>query len=190
MNKKIPVTLCCSGGVDSTALIHYYLQRHQSIQCVHFDYGHPACEGERTALIAISQRYRVSIEYARLRPAIGNMSISTGEIYGRNALFVLSALNQVKQTEGLISLGIHAGTGYYDCTPTFAQQMQAILDGYFQGAVVLDTPFLYFSKGDIFAYCQQNSVPVELTYSCERNAMSPCGSCPSCLDRKQYDSRY
>lgn len=186
MNKSIPpVVICCGGGLDSTALIHYYLTRGLTIQGIHFDYGQPACQAERKALRAISKHYKVLIDFANLRPII--TPTATGEFQGRNAILVLSALNHLKSNKGLISLGLHEDSIYYDCTPIFTQHLQALLDGYFGGLVVLDVPFLSFSKEAIFEYCLQNEVPIELTYSCERSSDRPCGTCHSCLERNRYD---
>lgn len=187
-NSKLSVTLCCGGGVDSTALMKYYLDLGYIVRGVHFDYGHPACLGERRALMAISNYYDVLVEYSQILPAISNVSETSVELNGRNALFVLSALNQVNQNEGLISLGIHAYSPYYDCSPSFVKNFQALLDGYYKGTVILDAPFLNFSKGDIFNYCREIRAPIELTHSCEKLSDQACGSCSSCMERNYYDS--
>jgi 7-cyano-7-deazaguanine synthase len=84
-------------------------------------------------------------------------------------------------------LGIHSGTDYYDCTSAFANHVQRLLDGYFGGLIVLDTPFIDHTKQDIYAYCRVKEVPVALTYSCERNRKVPCGECLSCRERTSYD---
>jgi len=178
--------ICCGGGTDSTALIAYYLARGFDIQGVHFDYGQPSFPGERHAVETICGYYAVPIRYVEVRPRL--MIKSSAEYPGRNALFVLLATQLLEHRTGLVSLGIHLGTPYYDCTPIFVRQMQHVLDGYFGGSIVLDAPFLHFHKQDIYAYCREHSVPVDLTYSCERNPNTPCGECFSCLDRRQYDS--
>jgi len=184
--RTLPILICCSGGVDSTALIQYYQDKgYKSIRGIHFNYGQPAQAGEVRALINIAKLYQIEIEWVDLRPTIAIEQ--NGEFIGRNALFVLAALNCFKQSSGLISLGIHAGSVYYDCSPLFVQQMQSILDGYVEGLIKLNAPFLQFSKGDIFSYCRAHKVPVALTYSCDRNAENPCNACPSCLERNLYD---
>jgi 7-cyano-7-deazaguanine synthase len=179
------VVICCGGGTDSTALVAYYLDRGFDVRCVHFDYGQPSFPGERQAVSAISKYYHVPVRYSELRPKL--VIKPNTECPGRNALFVLVAAQFLEHGIGLISLGIHSGMPYYDCTPTFVHQMQHLLDGYFGGAVVLDVPFLHFHKQDIYDYCREHGVPVHLTYSCEQNPNTPCGECLSCLDRRQYD---
>jgi len=173
--------VCCGGGIDSTALLHYYLARGFTVFGVHFDYGQPACRGERRAVEAVARFYGIPFKGERLRPSIN--PTPTGEYKGRNTLFILSALSDQGVRNGLISLGVHANAPYYDCTPAFLRQMQDMLDGYYGGAMVVDAPFSEFSKEDIVAYCRDNEVPLHLTYSCERSSVRPCNSCLSCLDR-------
>ena len=105
-------------------------------------------------------------------------------VVGRNALFALSAINYFQQEAGLVALGIHAGTDYYDCTTQFVGDFQRLLDGYLGGRIQLDCPFLDFTKAEILAYCRKWGIPVNLTYSCLNNPMTACGSCLSCLERQ------
>jgi 7-cyano-7-deazaguanine synthase len=101
---------------------------------------------------------------------------------GRNGLFILAALMDMPAPVGIISLGIHAGTPYYDCSPEFMSKMQAIVDGYTRGRVSLAAPFLSWSKWDIYQYSRGNGLPIKLTYSCELGRIQPCGTCRSCAD--------
>jgi 7-cyano-7-deazaguanine synthase len=179
------VLICCSGGIDSFALIYYYLEQKFDIKAIHFDYGHPAFKEEKKALKAISQYYKIQIIHEDLKPTISAAG-KNGEFVGRNALLVLSAISFLDKESRLISLGIHSGTFYYDCSPVFTHHMQNILDGYFGGTVILDTPFLGFSKSDIISWSRNKQLPLELTYSCQRGSTIPCGECLSCAERKQH----
>ena len=188
MTNSRSVIICCGGGTDSTALIDYYLELDYTVHGVHFDYGQIALPGERQAVEALSKYYQVPILPGTLRP---KLKVGPGqECKGRNALFVLFAAQFLENQQGLISLGIHAGTPYYDCSLSFVQRMQWLLDGYFDGTVVLDTPFLDFHKRDVYAYCKLHDVPVDLTYSCQRHPHTPCGVCTSCQDRSHYDTGF
>src|SRR5574341_1675934 len=181
------VLICCSGGIDSSALVYYYLEQNFHIKAIHFDYGHPAFKQEKNALDALSQYYQIQVVHEELKPAISSITMNkNGELIGRNALLIFSALSFLEKRSSLISLGIHSGTYYYDCSPTFIDHMQNILDGYFGGTVVLDTPFLAFSKSDIISWSRDKQVPLELTYSCQRGSKVPCGQCLSCVERKKY----
>jgi 7-cyano-7-deazaguanine synthase len=182
--KKKIVTLCCGGGIDSTALIQWYLDNEFMVQGIHFDYGQPACAGERKSLEKISEFYQIRFDFCKIHPIIP--ASAKGEYPGRNSIFIFAAINHFEQSKGLISLGIHANTDFYDCTERFVGQMRNLLDGYFGGTIVLNMPFLNFSKEDIINYCNQANVPTHLTYSCQKNPDQPCGKCNSCLERIAY----
>lgn len=179
--RKSIVIICCSGGIDSTALIHYYLDKGYQVQCGHFDYGQPALKAEIKALKGIEKHFGVKVESVVLRPK--PKYSSSGECYGRNALFILSAISLMKKPKTLISLGIHSNSIYYDSSQVFVQQLQEILDGYFDGLVRLDVPLLNFTKRDIIEYCARNEIPLDLTYSCDQRSTKPCGKCLSCKER-------
>ena len=68
---------------------------------------------------------------------------------------------------GLISMGIHSGTNYYDCSEAFLREINRILEGYSDGRVVLAAPFLKWDKRMIYDYILDNGLPIHLTYSCE-----------------------
>ena len=180
------VTICCGGGVDSTALIHYYLNMGFPVRGVHFYYGQPSYPGERKAIKAIARFFQIRIENAQIHPVI--RSEKDSELPGRNARFVFAALNFFDQDTGIVALGIHSNTRYYDCTPSFVHDLQMLLNGYYAGAVQLDAPFLSFTKRDVFAYCREYQVPIDVTFSCERGVSEPCGVCSSCIDRRYYDA--
>ncbi|MCG3212541.1 MAG: 7-cyano-7-deazaguanine synthase [Anaerolineae bacterium] len=177
------VIVCLSGGIDSTALIHYYLARGLSPQAICFDYGQAALEAEKKAALAVTQYYQVPLEIVRLTPIME--PLPSGEFVGRNLRLIFAALSHFNGKMGLVSLGIHAQTGYYDCSPVFVDQVQTLLDGYYGGGIILDVPFLKFTKSDIVSYCISNQIPVDLTYSCERGS-DVCGCCASCIERRRY----
>lgn len=179
--QKSNVIVCCSGGIDSTALIHYYLDKGYQVQCIHFDYGQPALKAETKALKRVERHFGVKVESLVLRPKPKNSS--SGECYGRNTLFVLNAISRMKKPRALISLGIHSNAIYYDSSEIFVQQLQEILNGYFGGLVRLDAPLLKFTKRDIVEYCIKNGIPLDLTFSCDRSSTKPCGKCLSCKER-------
>lgn len=69
---------------------------------------------------------------------------------------------------GLISIGIHSGTNYSDCSELFVDKLQNIFDLYCDGKISIDAPFLEWTKSDIWKFATENDVPIHLTYSCEK----------------------
>ncbi len=98
-----------------------------------------------------------------------------GEIAGRNALLGFSALLFRPIQRGVIALGIHHGTTYYDCSESFAADLGRIICGYTSGQVALGVPFLAWDKQMIMHFAAEADVPVELTWSCEVGPISACG---------------
>ena len=176
----IPVWVLLSGGVDSSALINYYREMGCQVEALHFQYGQPAQESELHAVKDLSKYYGVNTKLCQLG---FDIKANDKEFYCRNTIFVFASIGMLGKRLRRISLGIHAGTPYYDCKPGFLSDCQRLLDGYFAGTVILEAPFIDFSKKQIFEYCLRQGVPINLTHSCETSDR-PCGSCPSCLDRR------
>jgi 7-cyano-7-deazaguanine synthase len=173
------VVVLLSGGVDSTACLAYYRrQRRQYVSALHVNYGQSARVRELRAARAVSAHYGVRLRTIR----VSATRALDGYIPARNALLLTLALMHFGSGSGLVSLGIHAGTRYADCTPDFVRAMQAVFDVYAQGTVVIDAPFVEWRKGDIWRYLQKRRAPIRLTYSCELGKRQPCGTCPSCHD--------
>lgn len=178
MSSEVRVLL--GGGLDSTALIPFYLSRADIVRGVHFHYGQPSVEGEWRSVLKIAEHYAVPVEKHQLGLRITNVR---GEYFCRNAVLLLGAASILDSAGGRLSLGIHAGTPYYDCSRSFLADVQRLLDGYFGGTVQVEAPFVDFTKRDIFDFCLRHRVPVDLTFSCERWSVGPCGRCRSCEDR-------
>ena len=107
---------------------------------------------------------------------------NVGIIHGRNAFLLVASLMEFPEVSGIMALGIHSGTLYPDCSPSFVRKMQSIFDMYTQGNIRIGTPFIKWTKRDIWSFCVSRQVPLHLTYSCERGFNQPCGKCLSCRD--------
>ncbi|MQY67811.1 MAG: ATPase [Hadesarchaea archaeon] len=180
------VSVLASGGIDSTALIDFYLRRKVRIKCVHFQYGQPCARSELIAVKKICKYYNVQSKIVRIEFPTARRK---EEIIFRNLLFILGA-SSLGSPPIRVAIGIHADSLYYDCTKSFLDDCQRILDGYFSGTVRIEAPFIDFRKADILKYCQKNGVPLSLTYSCQNQNYHPCGKCSSCRDRKKLAGSY
>lgn len=178
------VLLLLSGGIDSLALLHFYLRRNEDVKCIHFNYNQPNIKSESEAVQKISKFYGIKTETLNYCLPIAYRG---DEVYCRNTLFVLIAAS-LGYPNVRISLGIHSDSSYYDASDLFLEDCQRILDGYFSGSVKVEAPFIGYNKMDIIDYCQKYNVPLSLTYSCFRKEAPPCGECPSCLDRRKLDA--
>jgi 7-cyano-7-deazaguanine synthase len=180
MQYKPTVYVLFSGGIDSTALIHFFYKQKYIVQPIYIDYGQKSKSNELRSVKKITQHFGIKYKVVKIQ---GLGKISKGEIIGRNALFVCLALMiQKKVSTGLIALGIHDGALYPDSTMSFVNYMQNILDLYTDGKVKLACPFIGWFKEDILLYCKSKKIPMEITYSCELGLNQPCGKCQSCKD--------
>lgn len=184
--KKRPLSLVLlSGGIDSAACVRYYLDLGFRVEGLFIDYGQSARQNERKSATKIAKYYGIPLDRVSLS---SNNDFGPGEIRGRNAFFIVSALMAKPKLTGLLALGIHSGSLYYDCGEKFINLMRELVTDYTDGTVQLDFPLIEMDKREIYDYCGVHNVPLELTYSCELGTVPPCGSCPSCRDRIAVES--
>ncbi len=179
MIKQSEVVILLSGGIDSMACIPFFKDKNLNITALFCNYGQLSLEQEKSSAKAIAHFYRVNFDIINCE---GLPKINGGEIISRNALLLNIALYNLQKKPGLISLGIHSGTGYVDCSEIFINKMQSIFDLYTDGTIRISTPFINWTKKDIWDYCMLKKAPLNLTYSCELGKKQPCGICNSCKD--------
>jgi 7-cyano-7-deazaguanine synthase len=185
-NEHPKVVVLLSGGMDSAACVHFFTDQDYDVRGLFIDYGQAAAGPEREAAADVARHFDIQLSQFQCK---GSVYLGAGEIRARNAFLVMAAAMWVPLPSFSIALGIHAGTPYVDCSEQFLSMANALLDAYTDGSVKCAAPFLDWSKGAIFTYCQRYGVPVELTYSCEAGSRPTCGVCSSCLDRRALDAR-
>ena len=178
---RIIVGVLLSGGIDSCALLWLYLRQAFTVRAFFVNFGQPAARQELKAAQTICDYYKIPLSIFTCK---GSVDISEGEILGRNAFLIFSAVLMSQIEAAIISIGIHAGTSYYDCGEEFINTVQRIVDGYSAGRIKIAAPFLGWNKRMIWEMCKKYKLPVHLTYSCELGGTHPCGKCLSCKDRE------
>lgn len=168
-NPKENVLVLLSGGIDSATCIAYYLSQEYHVSALFVDYGQLGARQEQIAASAIAQHYRIALKLFTLT---GSHS-SEGYIPARNSLLLCLALMNFEYKYGLVALGIHSGTSYADCSPKFKHLMQQVFELYEEGRVQIDTPFLNWTKSEIWDYAQLQHVPLHLTYSNNLDDLRP-----------------
>lgn len=175
------VLVLFSGGVDSTACLIHYKNLGYNIIGLFIDYGQPAATQEKRAVSEISKYLGVKTikVHTNIKPVV-----EKGVFQGRNYFFLSQALLILPFPIGVVSLGIHSGTSFPDCSTDFISKNQSIFDIYTNGNIILDCPFINLTKKDIIKVLQDSEFPISYTYSCEVGNELPCGKCLSCLDLK------
>lgn len=180
------VWILMSGGIDSAACAQFFVERGDKVRGVFVDYGQRAARPEQRAALNVSNELQIPLVTLAFD---SDQNFGTGEIMGRNAFLIFAALMGVRPRAGILSLGIHAGTGYYDCGREFVDNIGQVINSYTCGKLALHCPFLHQDKGFILDYLRSRSFPMNLTYSCELGTIPPCGQCLSCRDRNVFQAR-
>lgn len=175
----LSVLALMSGGIDSSAMASFYLDRGTSVRGLFIDFGQAAAAQERQHVARVCQSLNIDLEI--VSASLGNGYLS-GEIVGRN-MFLLSTALMTKVEENAIAIGVHSGTPYFDCSTSFLNSMQHLISEHFDGKVQLLAPFAEWTKADVFSYFLKQGLSLDLTYSCEDGGTEICGKCLSCIDK-------
>jgi len=180
-NGMKPATVLLSGGLDSAACAHFLLTQGYSVRGAFIDFGQASSHMERQAAQAVAEHMGFALTSYEIK---GTRARSTGELVGRNAFLITSVFFLSPRPLGLLGIGIHAGTRYFDCSPAFFEPMAKLIAEHSDGTESLIAPFLNWTKADIHNYYLSSELPLSITYSCEAGSDPPCGRCASCQDRR------
>ena len=201
--------VCLSGGMDScvTAAL---AARETEAYGIHFSYGQRTEARELAAARAVAERlglrqflplrmdlFRIlggsaltdsSIDVPDAGPseAIG-AEIPVTYVPFRNAHFLSAAVSWAEvlgATRVYIGAVEQDSSGYPDCRPAYYEAFQRLIQtGTRDGAIQVVTPLIRLSKAEIIRQGLECHAPLELTWSCYKNAHSACGTCESCVLR-------
>jgi 7-cyano-7-deazaguanine synthase len=173
------VTLLLSGGLDSATCLHYYRDIGYEVSPLFVDYRQAASRRERRAATELAHHYGLELNELVCSPLTVP---AAGLVLGRNGFLIFAAAMWSQHRSGMIGIGLHAGTPYSDSSADFLNGIDELMAKSSQDKQRVDAPLISWSKGQIWRYAIDSSVPVHLTYSCE-SADNPCGKCASCQDR-------
>ena len=190
-----------SGGLDSTVALAEMLEKEKSQEAlaVSFDYGQRHVK-EVEAAEKIASFYGVPFEVINVKGLMEGSALlvesdipdghyaddnmKTTVVHGRNMLFASVAVSRAREG-GQVWLGVHGGDHfiYPDCRPDFwtpyGQAVKAAYD------VDVVTPFISASKADVASRGAELGAPLELTWSCYKGGDIHCGTCGTCVERKE-----
>jgi 7-cyano-7-deazaguanine synthase len=175
-----------SGGVDSYACAHFMLTQRMTITGLYVDYGQQARECENASARQICKTLGIPLHFVQVR---SDTSFGAGEILGRNLFLIAVALLNSKEPPTAIAMGLHSGSSYYDCSETFLNRIDTLVNEHTGGKTSLFVPFRSWTKRQVYEYALAEGLSLALSYSCEGPGPEPCGECLSCLDRKQLLDR-
>ena len=126
------VLVLLSGGIDSTACVNFYIEFGRSPCGFFVDYGQPAASNEIRAAKAVAKYYAIPLICVKWK---GWAKKSAGLIPCRNGFLIGAALMERPFSVSVISIGIHTGTTYDDCSQAFLSEIQRVVDVYEKGKV-------------------------------------------------------
>jgi 7-cyano-7-deazaguanine synthase len=193
-----------SGGFDSTALLHWALEKYADVAAVSFDYGQPHREAELAAAERVARkRLRADVwervrltELGPLDPEPGTLApgVARAVVPGRNLVLLSYAANRAARRwfgqDAIILYGANKddGEGFADCRPAFVERASAVIaaayDGLAQFGVSAPWVELGWSKVDILRWVRTRPealLDVRTSVSCYRGVR--CGACDSCARR-------
>ncbi|WP_315765253.1 MULTISPECIES: 7-cyano-7-deazaguanine synthase [unclassified Bradyrhizobium] len=193
--------LLCSGGLDSTTVGYWLMERRISFQPVFFDYGQHCVEKEWRTLqevlpvsdlvppatrVDISGIFQASKSRLIVEPNLWTDHVEDEDLYvPYRTLLFFSVGACIAQTRGLdiVYSGFinsnHAKE--LDCSAAFLNGLESLSHNI--GAVRFEFPFRDWSKSDVVRHASELRVPIGKTYSCQLFSDIPCGACPNCVER-------
>lgn len=187
-----------SGGLDSTAALHWALDQPMPVHALGFDYGQPNRASELDAARGVALRRNVPFSVIelpglqRLDPTAGlsTKGVARAFVPGRNALFLACAAARLANIggDGLLVVGANKNdaAGFPDCRMTFFQMQEQALAAAFNGlcSLWIATPWLFKTKAEIVTWCVERPEAlsdVRRSVSCYRGTR--CGDCDPCMLR-------
>lgn len=177
-------TVLISGGIDSASCVHFLQERGHEVASVFVNYGQAAAQQELQCAKLICNHFSIPL---RTIQTLTRETFGVGELMGRNALLIFSAILLGGCREGLLAIGVHSGIPYFDCSPSFIERIDSLVRECSNGRVSVLAPFVNWTKDDVYSYFAHARIPLSQTYSCEAGTVPTCGECASCKDRSRLE---
>jgi 7-cyano-7-deazaguanine synthase len=200
------VVLIHSGGLDSTVLLYKLRTDGHELRCLGIDYGQRhrrELDVGRAICRDLGIEYRVA-DLRSLRPLLAGSALTDDVpvpdghyadetmkltiVPNRNMIMLSVAIGWAISTEyDAVAYAAHAGdhTIYPDCRPAFVDVIRGAARLCDWRPVELLTPFLNVTKADIVRMGAGLGVPFERTWSCYKGGEVHCGTCGTCVERRE-----
>jgi 7-cyano-7-deazaguanine synthase len=175
------VLVLAGGGIDSTLCIYQLFREGYRVRALHIDYGQRASSREWESVERTAKTLGLEACQIKVSPV---SNLDGPEIVGRNSALICIALLHARSSEGLICVGVHSGTPFFDCSAGFIETISRLVAEQTDSRVRLIAPLVTLTKPEIVARARAFEVPILNTYSCQQGVLPPCGHCHGCLDRE------
>lgn len=202
-----------SGGMDSVTLAHMLADMGDELHLVSFNYGQRHVKELAFAnQCAADLGFQISIvDLSTITPLLKGSALTDSTIEvphghyaedsmrltvvpNRNAIMLAIATGiAVANESDYVATGVHAGDHavYPDCRPEFVNIMSEAMvvanESFVEPWFEIRAPFVEIAKQDIVSIGSQLRTPVDysMTWSCYEGNELHCGSCGTCVERKE-----
>ena len=201
------IVLIFSGGMDSTVLLYDLISQNKEVIAVSFDYGQKH-KKELLAAKRIAEENKIEhqvLDISSLTQHISNSSLTNSEIEvpdghyassnmaitvvpNRNMIFLsIAAGFAINRGIHQLAYGAHRGDHfiYADCREEFVSAISQTFKLCDNTPVILQAPYLNYSKADICKLGSKLNVPFVNTWSCYKGHDLHCGQCGTCFERRE-----
>ena len=205
--KKQKKILCIySGGMDSTVLLYDLINKGNQVEAIWFNYGQ---RHKKEHLFAEQICSKLGIEFTELDISEINSFLTNSSLSGeqdipdvhyeddkaintivpnRNMIMLsIATAKAINDKFDAVAFGCHYGDRvvYPDCRIEYTNALQTAIFLADRHLVKLLTPFIDITKADIVNIGQKNNVPWTQTWTCYKGLEKHCGSCPTCIERRE-----
>lgn len=191
-----------SGGLDSTVVLAEAIDNGDEVVAISFDYGQTHRGQELAAAKKIAAHYDVRHRIVGMASALvpsaltGSYDIpdkhaeqpDSTTVPGRNLMLIATAA-AIAEAEGAreILVGCNADdyAGYADCRPEFIEAADRVVKFSTEWRVGVRAPLLHRTKRRVVALGRRLDAPIEMSWSCYRGGVEPCGRCGACESRDE-----
>ncbi|MFP4501343.1 MAG: 7-cyano-7-deazaguanine synthase QueC [Candidatus Hydrogenedentota bacterium] len=202
-----------SGGVDSSVLLHHVVKNlaRAPVHVLSFHYGqrhHRELDCARAQAVAVGAAEHRVIDISFLGPLLapGSALIDGGGdvpdlaglsetelqqpptyVPNRN-MMLLSMAAAYAEANGFADVFYGAQAqdeyGYWDCTAVFLDRLNHLLALNRGTRITIHAPFITKPKAETVRLGLELGVDFAQTWSCYRGGEQPCGTCPTCVERR------
>ena len=198
--------LLLSGGMDSTTLLYYLLNKGHEVYCLSFDYN----QKHKKELLAAQEITRLTntphkvVDITGIHELINESSLTSNKpvpkghyedksmqstvVPNRNMILLsLAIAYAVNIGADKVAYAAHSGDHaiYPDCRPEFFFKMNEVSKISNYNSVQVIAPFLKIDKIAIAEIGLRLQVPFNKTWTCYEGKDKPCGKCGACTERKE-----
>lgn len=197
------VVALCSGGIDSTVMLHSFKQDGYDVTALIVEYGQRHKKETSYAAnmcddLGVLRRHCYLEMPVSKVPLLGEGEIPDGYytdesmkqtiVPSRNAIFISIAFGlAVSISADEVATAVHSGDHpiYPDCRPEFISSLEVALRLGTESRTRLSAPFAQKTKSDIVVIGNKLGVDFSKTWSCYKGRELHCGKCGTCTERKE-----